>query len=67
MTIIEKAQKIISKDKITLKDYQEFVALSKEVKPSEEFEFAWIAEGMELRLPEIAVLLDDPEYNFIED
>lgn len=67
MTIIEKAQKIISKDKITLKDYQEFVALSKQVKPSEELEFAWLEEGMEQRLPEIAVSLNDPKYNFIVD
>jgi hypothetical protein len=67
MTIVEQVGKILGKSKLSLQDYKDFVALSKKAKGSDLDKFAWLEEGMEIRLPEIAATSKDPNYNFVKD
>jgi len=64
--MIEEARKILNKKNINVKDYNRFVALEKEMKTDYDiFEYSWLAEGFELRLPEIAQKVGN--YSFIKD
>ena len=62
--MIEEARKILNKKNINVEDYNRFVALEKEMKTDYDiFEYSWLAEGFELRLPEIAQKVGN--YSFI--
>ena len=64
--MIEEARKILNKKNINVEDYNRFVALEKEMKTDYDiFEYSWLAEGLELRLPEIAQKVGN--YSFIKD
>tara|TARA_A100000172_G_C2973779_1_gene86858 strand:+ start:253 stop:447 length:195 start_codon:yes stop_codon:yes gene_type:complete len=64
--MIEEARKILNKKNINVEDYNRFVALEKEMKTNYDiFEYSWLAEGFELRLPEIAQKVGN--YSFIKE
>ena len=64
--MIEEARKIFNKKDLNLDDYNRFVELEKEMKTNYEiFEYSWLAEGLELRLPEIAQKIGN--YSFIKE
>jgi|TARA_R100000951_G_C2497044_1_gene136247 hypothetical protein len=64
--MIEEARKILNKKNINVEDYNRFVALEKEMKTDYDiFEYSWLAEGLELRLPEIAQKIGN--YSFIKE
>jgi len=64
--MIEEARKILNKKNINVEDYNRFIALEKEMKTEfDKFQYSWLAEGFELRLPEIAQKVGN--YSFIKD
>ena len=64
--MINKARKILDKKSIDVEDYNRFIALEKEMKTDyDKFEYSWLAEGFELRLPEIAIKVGS--YSFVKD
>ena len=64
--MINEARKILDKKDIDVKDYNRFTALEKEMKSDyDKFEYLWLAEAFELRLPEIAVKTGS--YDFINE
>jgi len=64
--MINEVRKILAKENIDVEDYNRFIALEKEMKTDYEiFEYSWLAEGFELRLPEIAQKVGS--YSFIKD
>ena len=64
--MIDEARKILNKKNINVEDYNRFVALEKEMKTDYDiFEYSWLAEGLELRLPEIAQKIGN--YSFIKE
>jgi hypothetical protein len=64
--MIEEARKILNKKNIDVEDYNRFIALEKEMKTEfDKFQYSWLAEGFELRLPEIAQKVGN--YSFIKD
>tara|TARA_R100000951_G_scaffold39234_1_gene33103 strand:+ start:862 stop:1056 length:195 start_codon:yes stop_codon:yes gene_type:complete len=64
--MIEEARKILSKKNIDVEDYNRFIELEKEMKTElDKFQYSWLAEGFELRLPEIAQKVGN--YSFIKD
>ena len=66
MTLIDEAEKILRKNSIDANDYNRFIALEKEMKTDyDKFEYSWLAEGFELRLPEIAA--KEGNYDFVKD
>jgi hypothetical protein len=63
--MINEARKILDKKNIDVEDYNKFIALEKEMKSDyDKFEYLWLAEGFELRLPEIAQKVGN--YSFIK-
>ena len=65
MTLLEEADEILMKKNLTVKDYNKFEEIGKEL--TDEYEiyfFSRLAEGFELRLPEIASKVGD--YSFIK-
>lgn len=65
MTLLEEADEILMKKNLTVKDYNKFEEIGKEL--TDEYEiyfFSILAEGFELRLPEIASKVGD--YSFIK-
>ena len=66
MTLIDEADKILQKDNLTIKDYNRFVEIGKQLKELDnEFVYSWLAEGFYLRLPEIAE--KEGNYDFVKD
>ena len=66
MTLLDEAGKILEKDDLTIKDYNRFVEIGKQLKKlDDEFEYSWLAEGFYLRLPEIAE--KEGNYDFVKD
>jgi len=64
--MIDKAEAILKKKNIDVIDYNKFVELEKEMKTDyDKFYYSWLAEGFELRLPEIAAKVGS--YSFIKD
>jgi len=64
--MIDKAEAILNKKNIDVIDYNRFVELEKEMTTDyDKFYYSWLAEGFELRLPEIAVKVGS--YSFIKD
>ena len=64
--MINEAIKILQKKNIDVIDYNRFIALEKEMKTDyDKFYYSWLAEGFELRLPEIASKVGS--YSFIKD
>ena len=64
--MINEARKILQKKDIDVIDYNRFVELEKEMKTDyDKFYYSWLAEGFELRLPEIAAKVGS--YSFIKD
>ena len=64
--MIDEARKILDKKSINVEDYNRFIALEKEMKTDyAKFEYSWLAEGFELRLPEIAIKVGS--YSFVKD
>jgi len=64
--MINEARKILSKKNIDVEDYNRFIALEKEMKTDYDiFEYSWLAEAFELRLPEIAQKVGG--YSFIKN
>jgi len=64
--MINEARKILDKKSIDVEDYNRFIALEKEMKTDyDKFEYSWLAEGFELRLPEIAIKVGS--YSFVKD
>jgi len=64
--MIEEARKIFNKKDLTLDDYNKFIELKNKMKTNFEiFEYSWLAEGFELRLPEIAKKVGN--YSFIKE
>lgn len=64
--MIDEARKILDKKSINVEDYNRFIALEKEMKTDyDKFEYSWLAEGFELRLPEIAIKVGS--YSFVKD
>ena len=63
--MIDKAEAILKKKNIDVEDYNKFIALQKEMKTEyDKFYYSWLAEGFELRLPEIAQKVGN--YSFIK-
>ena len=66
MTLIAKADEILQKKILTIKDYNRFVEIGKKLtKPDEEHIYSWLAEGFYQRLPEIAE--KEGNYDFVKD
>jgi|TARA_R110001632_G_C11015522_1_gene379675 hypothetical protein len=64
--MIDEARKILDKKNIDVEDYNRFIALEKEMKTNyDKFEYLWLAEAFELRLPEIAQKVGS--YSFIKN
>jgi len=64
--MISEARKILDKKSLNVEDYNRFIALEKEMKTDyDKFEYSWLAEGFELRLPEIAKKVGS--YSFVKD
>tara|TARA_R110000796_G_scaffold221587_1_gene337714 strand:+ start:732 stop:932 length:201 start_codon:yes stop_codon:yes gene_type:complete len=64
--MIKEAEAILNKKNIDVIDYNRFVELEKEMTTDyDKFYYSWLAEGFELRLPEIAVKVGS--YSFIKD
>jgi len=64
--MINEAEAILKKKNIDVIDYNRFVELEKEMKTEyDKFYYSWLAEGFELRLPEIAV--KEGSYSFIKN
>ena len=64
--MINEAEAILQKKNIDVIDYNRFTALEKEMTTDyDKFYYSWLAEGFELRLPEIAVKVGS--YSFIKD
>ncbi len=54
LKLLGEASKILSKEEdITLEDYKIFRAIGKKINKDHEFEYSWLCEGMEIRMPEI--------------
>ena len=63
MTSIKEANVILQKETITIDDYNRFIELGDIIKGTDsEFEYDWLCEGFELRLPELAKITGN--YNF---
>jgi len=63
---MEEAQKILEKKDLTVDDYNKFIKIGKELTDKMDiYMFSWLAEGFELRLPEIAAKVGN--YSFIKD
>ena len=66
MTLFEEADNILQKKELSVKDYNRFVEIGKQLKkPDDKDKYSWLAEGFELRLEEIAV--KEGNYNFVKD
>jgi hypothetical protein len=66
MTLFEEADNILQKKELSVKDYNRFVEIGKQLKkPDDKDKYSWLAEGFELRLEEIAV--KEGNYNFIKN
>jgi hypothetical protein len=66
MTLLEEADNILQKKELSVKDYNRFVEIGKQLKKlDDEYIYSWLAEGFYLRLPEIAV--KEGNYNFVKD
>ena len=66
MTLLEEADNILQKKELSIKDYDRFVEIGKQLKkPDDKEKYSWLAEGFELRLEEIAV--KEGNYNFIKN
>ncbi len=66
MTLLEEADNILQKKELSIKDYDRFVEIGKQLnKLDDEFIYSWLAEGFYLRLPEIAI--KEGNYNFIKN
>ncbi len=66
MTLLSEADEILKKTNLTIKDYNRFVEIGKQLKkPDDKEKYSWLAEGFELRLEEIAV--KEGNYNFIKN
>ena len=66
MTLFEEADNILQKKELSVKDYNRFVEIGKQLKkPDDKDKYSWLAEGFYLRLPEIAV--KEGNYNFIKN
>ena len=66
MTLFEEADNILQKKELSVKDYNRFVEIGKQLKkPDDKGKYSWLAEGFELRLEEIAV--KEGNYNFIKN
>ena len=64
--MINEAEAILQKKNIDVIDYNRFTALEKEMTTDyDKFYYAILAEGFELRLPEIAAKVGS--YSFIKD
>lgn len=66
MTLLQQADEILMKKDLTVKDYNKFEKIGKKL--TDEYEiyfFSLLAEGFELRLPEIASKVGD--YSFIKN
>ena len=64
--MINEAEAILKKKNIDVIDYNRFIELEKEMKTDyDKFEYSWLAEGFELRLPEIAIKVGS--YSFVKD
>ena len=66
MTLLEEANDILQNKALSVKDYNRFVEIGKQLKkPDDKEKYSWLAEGFELRLEEIAV--KEGNYNFIKN
>ena len=66
MTLFEEADNILQKKELSVKDYNRFVEIGKQLKkPDDKDKYSWLAEGFFQRLPEIAV--KEGNYNFVKD
>ena len=66
MTLFEEADNILQKKELSVKDYNRFVEIGKQLKKlDDEFEYSWLAEGFYQRLPEIAE--KEGNYDFVKD
>ena len=66
MTLFEEADNILQKKELSVKDYNRFVEIGKQLKkPDDKDKYSWLAEGFTLRLEEIAD--KEGNYNFIKD
>lgn len=64
--MINEAKNLLRKKSIDVEDYNKFKALKKEMKTEyDKFEYSILAEGFELRLPEIAQKVGN--YSFIKE
>lgn len=65
MTPINEAKLILQKETLTIEDYNRFIALGDLIKDTnDEFEYDWLCEGFELRLPELAQITGS--YDFVK-
>ena len=65
ITLLDQANEILIKKNLTVEDYNKFEKIGKELTDEYEiYSFSIIAEGFELRLPEIASKVGD--YSFIK-
>tara|TARA_R100000655_G_scaffold73198_1_gene111706 strand:- start:511 stop:720 length:210 start_codon:yes stop_codon:yes gene_type:complete len=63
--LFDEASEIIElKRDLTLQDYKRFKEIQKNIPENEERNFAWLLEGLSLRLPEIAQ--KEGNYDWVE-
>ena len=63
--LFDEASEIIElKRDLTLQDYKRFKEIQKNIQENEERNFAWLLEGLSLRLPEIAQ--KEGNYDWVE-
>jgi len=66
MTLFEEADNILQKKELSVKDYNRFVEIGKQLKkPDDKVKYSWLAEGFALREEEIAD--KEGNWNFIKD
>ena len=66
MTLFEEADNILQKKELSVKDYNRFVEIGKQLKkPDDKDKYSWLAEGFALREEEIAD--KEGNWNFIKD
>ena len=63
--LFDEASEILGLERdLTLQDYKRFKEIEKNITENEERNFAWLLEGLSLRLPEIAE--KEGNYNWLE-
>lgn len=63
--LIQEAELILEKKNINVEDYKRFKEIGKKISEEEERNFAWLSEGIYLKIPQI--IEKEGNDNFLED